>query len=104
MATDMSFLATGLTPLREAFGMEFGTGNPFALPCVTSPAAAAAITVSGKKHLTGMNNSGEKRGNVPVRGETAKMAPSPPSKDSPGALVARGNKSKVGAHVIMSGF
>lgn len=44
MATDMTFLATGLTPLKEKFGMEFGTGNPFALPCMISSTAAASVS------------------------------------------------------------
>lgn len=42
MATDMGFLATGLSTLKEKFGMEFGTGNPFALPCAPSSSIAAA--------------------------------------------------------------
>lgn len=47
MTTDVGFLATGLTPLREAFGMELGTGNPFALPCVPSLNAVAARESGG---------------------------------------------------------
>ncbi len=46
MATDMGFLATGLSTLKATFGMEFGTGNPFALPCASSSSVAAA-RVSG---------------------------------------------------------
>jgi len=46
MATDMGFLATGLSALKDTFGMEFGTGNPFALPCAPSSSAVAA-RVSG---------------------------------------------------------
>eukprot|EP00903_Cladosiphon_okamuranus_P006572 g6420.t1 len=42
MTTDVGFLATGLAPLREAFGLEIGTGNTFALPCTPSLNAAAA--------------------------------------------------------------
>ena len=43
MATDMGFLANGLVPPKEAFGMEFGMANPFALLYVTSLAAVAVV-------------------------------------------------------------
>lgn len=34
MATDMAFLATGFSILKDQFRMDLGTGNPFALPSV----------------------------------------------------------------------
>lgn len=54
MATDMNFLATGLAPLKEAFGLELGTGNPFALPCLPlSSATNIGRTARGAKANVG---------------------------------------------------
>lgn len=69
MTTDVGFLATGLTPIKEAFGMEFGTGNTFALPCAAgSPGGvpkASTIRSTGKGYscnATAGKGSGKKAG------------------------------------------
>lgn len=104
MATDVGFLATGLTPIKEAFGMEFGTGNPFALPCATSSTAIGASIAKGKgetvrgrpvgnptktSRLVGSGKGENVR--VPVGSSTEKNR-SPPPKGPPGVVAGSGRK------------
>lgn len=79
MTTDVGFLATGLSPLKEAFGMEFGTGNPFALPMLTS---CYAVDIG----------DGRRKGvKKPVDVETEK-AKTRPSKESSVEVTRKGGK------------
>lgn len=60
MTTDVGFLATGLTPLKEAFGLEFGTGNPFALPCTPSLNTVVARGVGSGNERADKGKAGDK--------------------------------------------
>eukprot|EP00904_Undaria_pinnatifida_P010620 jgi/Undpi1/6689/HiC_scaffold_20.g09168.m1 len=96
MTTDVGFLATGLTPLKEAFGIEMGTGNPFALPCVASSINTATSTGIGSK---------AKRETVRVRvpavgSPTEKTGSPPPQGPPPGAVAGSDRKGEAGRRTL----
>ena len=106
MTTDVGFLATGLTPIKEAFGMEFGTGNPFALPCTASSTmAASAGKVRGEAvRVRPVGGPAEKSPLVGKgKGETARVSVGSPTgnkrssspKGAPG-VVAGSRRKEVG--------
>lgn len=64
MSTDMAFLATGFPLLRDRFGMDLGTGNPFTLPCVY-----LSTTTNGDAGVAGTTN-------VPPSEGKSKLGPS----------------------------
>lgn len=68
MSTDMDFLATGLTPLKEAFGLEFGKGNPFALPCLVSTTAIIAVKNGSQGRKSGAVGVETKDGEKVLKG------------------------------------
>eukprot|EP00752_Nemacystus_decipiens_P003996 g3660.t1 len=84
MATDVGFLATGVTPLKEAFGLEFGTGNPFALPCTPSLNVAAA---RDRGSGNGKADKGKHGGKVAADGTTKDVTA---GRAAPGGKVAPG--------------
>lgn len=79
MTTDVGFLATGLSPLKELFGMEFGTGNTFALPCATCSSTGTAKERSDGHHVKGRGKAAAGqapqggRGLVESNGRTVKI-------------------------------
>lgn len=68
MTTDVGLLATGLSPLKELFGMEFGAGNPFALPCATCSNTATAKKRSDGHHVNGGGKAAAEQAPTGVRG------------------------------------
>ncbi|CAM9995888.1 unnamed protein product, partial [Ectocarpus sp. 13 AM-2016] len=68
MTTDVGFLATGLSPLKELFGMEFGTGNPFVLPCATCSNTGTAKKKSDGRHVEGRGKAAAGQAPTGVRG------------------------------------
>lgn len=78
MTTDIGFLATGLTPIKEAFGIELGTGNTFALPCAAgSPGGMPkAVTTrrAGKVKSNGGTAGRDSDKTVPIEKNKGKEA------------------------------
>ena len=71
MTTDVGFLATGLTPLKEAFGLEFGTGNPFALPCAPSLNVVVARDRGGGNGKDAKGKAGQGKASGKASGKAA---------------------------------
>lgn len=88
MATDIGFLATGLAPVKEAFGLEFGTGNIFVLPCVTSSIAVAVSAVRKRK---------KRVGNAPSKNDVLAKSRMSRSDGSPGQVAGTGSKVRADA-------
>lgn len=101
MTTDVGFLATGLTPLKETFGMEFGTGNPFALPCAPS---LNAIVTRESGSGSGKGNGKADKGKAGVeKGKGTTAGRSATGKEAaPGCTRARGAAEKHAKQSVLS--
>lgn len=105
MTTDVGFLATGLTPLKERFGLEIGTGNPFALPCVPSLNAAVAVA-RGSGSGNGIIDKGSTVGGNVAKGRgqgvmTADLAATG-GKAAPGHARGRGKAEAKAKQTVLS--
>lgn len=94
MTTDVGFLATGLTPLREAFGLEIGTGNPFALPCAPSLNVVAARDRGGGNGRADKGKAGGKVSKGKAKDVTADRAATGGKEAAPGCTRVGGKADR----------